>query len=901
MTQGASVNLATLIARLKQAGVDWDGENIADLLWLVPFIDAPAGASVTEKETVNTQETVQTEIDNTAPSPLFEGEPDLSLTQSLPPQTTQPQSVQRGIAFQTPTSPSLRRTLALGRSLRPLMRRVDSYTQMELDEDATAEQTAEQQVCMTVVQPARERWLELALVIEDSASSFLWRDTIRDFRQVLERQGAFRTITTWYLQTGSSVKLFANRPATLSCPRDPKALIDTSGRRLILVVSDCLSPAWRQGILQANYLKLWATHGPLAIVQMLPERLWSQTILGAGLKTSFSARLPGEANTQLIHYLPLVWDEDDHEDDPGLNLPVITLEPSAIAQWSRMLAGFGDAQAPGIWFDANWQEALQAVPSTARSLKSNDLSINDRAQQMVNRFNKTASPTARELAAFMALVPVELSLIYIIQAKMLPHSTPLHVAEVFLSGLIERLDGKQVTTEQDALVKQGSLFSTQRRYDFVPGVREHLTEIASISGSETVLNAVSAYIGQKLGKSIYTFTALLLLQDELTDAGEEFLEFARIAKSALRRLGGNYAAWVDAIDSSDSQQIAVPDIPDQTLKWPPIQVLEFTKGELISADEPSEVTFPSFKTATFTIATITLPQSGLDSFEFQTGTLERRRTGILRRQTWVVKKTRAQARRWVETLSDDVALEMVWIPAGKFDMGSPRNEPERSAAEGPQHEVVVPQCLMGRYPVTQAQWRVVAAMPQVNQELAPDPSTFKGDNRPVEGVSWHEATEFCARLAEHTNRPYRLPTEAEWEYACRAETTTPFHFGLTLTTEIANYNGDYTYADGPKGEDRNETTPVDHFDIANAFGLCDMHGNVWEWCQDHWHDNYEEAPVDGSAWLTEDENANRIVRGCSWIYIPGICRSAYRDDNTPDYRDDLIGFRVCCSPPRALQ
>ena len=258
---------------------------------------------------------------------------------------------------------------------------------------------------MTVVRPARERWLELALVIEDSASSFLWRDTIRDFRQVLERQGAFRTITTWYLQTGSSVKLFAKRPAASSRPRDPKELIDASGRRLILVISDCLSSAWRQGTLQAKYLKLWSTYGPLAVVQMLPERLWPQTILGAGLKTSFSARFPGETNTQLIHHLPLVWDEDDHEADPGLKLPVITLEPSAIAQWSRMLAGFGDAQAPGIWFDPNWQAALQTESSAMGVRDAHNLSVNDRAQQLVNRFNKTASPTARELAAFMALCP----------------------------------------------------------------------------------------------------------------------------------------------------------------------------------------------------------------------------------------------------------------------------------------------------------------------------------------------------------------------------------------------------------------------------------------------------------------------------------------------------------------
>ena len=269
-----------------------------------------------------------------------------------------------------------------------------------------------------------------------------------------------------------------------------------------------------------------------------------------------------------------------------------------------------------------------------------------------------------------------------------------------------------------------------------------------------------------------------------------------------------------------------------------------------------------------------------------------------------LRRTPAATRYYTEPLLEVAAalpLQMLLIPGDAFTMGSPENEAERSNDEGPQHEVTLSQFFMGRYPVTQAQWRVVAALPQVSQALDPDPSHFKGDNRPVESVSWHDATEFCARLTQHTARPYRLPTEAEWEYACRAGSTTPFHFGSTLTTEVANYNGDYTYADGPKGEHRQETTPVDHFDIANAFGLSDMHGNVLEWCQDHWHDNYDGAPTDGSAWLTDGDDTYRVLRGGSWINDPEYCRSASRNYLiTPAFRDYIIGFRVCCSPPRSL-
>jgi formylglycine-generating enzyme required for sulfatase activity len=266
-----------------------------------------------------------------------------------------------------------------------------------------------------------------------------------------------------------------------------------------------------------------------------------------------------------------------------------------------------------------------------------------------------------------------------------------------------------------------------------------------------------------------------------------------------------------------------------------------------------------------------------------------------------LRRTPATTRYYTEPLDDlgeAIPLQMLLIPTGTFTMGSPEDEPERSQNEA-QHEVTVPPFFLGRYPVTQAQWRAVAALPQVKRELEPDPSYFKGDNRPVEQVSWYEAVEFCDRLQQHTSRPYRLPSEAEWEYACRAGTTTPFHFGKTLTTEVANYDGNYTYADGPEGEYREETTPVDQFELANAFGLTDMHGNVREWCQDHYGD-YDQTPTDGRAWLTDDEKAYRILRGGSWVNIPRSCRAASRNVNPPDDRNDDVGFRVCCAAPRAF-
>ena len=187
------------------------------------------------------------------------------------------------------------------------------------------------------------------------------------------------------------------------------------------------------------------------------------------------------------------------------------------------------------------------------------------------------------------------------------------------------------------------------------------------------------------------------------------------------------------------------------------------------------------------------------------------------------------------------------------------------APELPQHRVKLSPFFIGIYPVTQEQWRAIARLPKVKIDLPSDPSQFKGDKRPVEQVSWEEAVEFCERLSHKTGNYYRLPSEAQWEYACRAGTTTSFHFGETMTPELVNYDGNYPYDAAAVGEFRQETTEVRTFGVANEFGLCDMHGNVWEWCEDIFHDCYIGAPINGSAWLTprNDNEDLRLLRGGS--------------------------------------
>ena len=275
----------------------------------------------------------------------------------------------------------------------------------------------------------------------------------------------------------------------------------------------------------------------------------------------------------------------------------------------------------------------------------------------------------------------------------------------------------------------------------------------------------------------------------------------------------------------------------------------------------------------------------------------------------VVNREPKQAQAFREAIGATF-LDLVAVPGGTFTMGSPDSELQRGSSEGPQRDVNVPAFLIGKYPVTQVQWKAVAALPQIGRDLNADPAGFKGDNLPVEQVSWDDAVEFCQRLSKQTGRAYRLPSEAEWEYACRAGTTTPFHFGETITTDLANYRGtdwDYqgktypgNYGQGPKGEFCQKTTEVGSFKIANAFGLYDMHGNVWEWCADHWHESYEGAPTDSSAWTTGGDDSLRVLRGGSWDDDPGRCRSAYRLWFARDNQSATVGFRLVCASSWAL-
>ncbi|BCL36538.1 formylglycine-generating enzyme family protein [Nostoc sp. MS1] len=244
-----------------------------------------------------------------------------------------------------------------------------------------------------------------------------------------------------------------------------------------------------------------------------------------------------------------------------------------------------------------------------------------------------------------------------------------------------------------------------------------------------------------------------------------------------------------------------------------------------------------------------------------------------------VKKEKHQAQYFLEDIGRNVTIEMVYVPGGTFMMGSPKEEGQKE--ETPQHEVTIKPFFMSKYPVTQAQWKAVAFIPMINCQLKPNPSFFAGDNLPVESISWFEAGEFCDRLTAKTGRKYRLPSEAEWEYACRASTQTPFYFGETITKKLANAQ-------------TTKILPVGSF-YPNAFGLYDMHGCVYEWCADTWHPSYNKAPKDGRVWISSRNDKYLVLRGGSWLANLANCRCASRTNYQPHIRTNTCGFRVACN------
>ena len=445
------------------------------------------------------------------------------------------------LQLKIPDARSLQKPLELARSLRPLMRRVPSQVNTLLDEEATVRRIAEEKIWCPVLRPALEPWLDLALVIDDSASMLMWRHTIAELQHFLSSYGVFRDVRVWRLGTDKAEKVCIYAGATASdrngSPRSPSELIEANGRGLVLVVSDCIAPIWRNGAI-ATALQVWSRSGMVAILQMLPDWLWGRTALGRGVAAQFSALAAGIPNYQLTTTTVSTWYDIDLA--TSIKIPVVTLEPEKFTAWAEMLAGKGGAWSAGIVFEPE----LFAVPEVA--IEFDGASVLD-AEDRVQSFRLTASPIARRLAGLLAAAPViSLPIVRILQSKVLTQSQPVHVAEVFLGGLLKPLS--EVTAKTNPNYVQ---------YDFIEGVRDLLLESVPSSEIVNVVAEVSEFVAERLGISLEEFGAVIRSprQVENTELVSQTRPFALLAAQILKRLGGEYVRFADSIISNISVEV----------------------------------------------------------------------------------------------------------------------------------------------------------------------------------------------------------------------------------------------------------------------------------------------------------------------------------------------------------
>jgi formylglycine-generating enzyme required for sulfatase activity len=873
--------------------------EIAETLWLSLQIQ-PSVEIVTDEpqpidEIVGDKTESVTEppsIPSTPFEPRLQSAPRVNVSTSIPKAGVLPAKALPVWIFDPPM---LTDALSIMRALKPLLRKVATGAGRKLDESATVDQVARTQLCLPILEPDCEPWFDIVLAVDRGQSMHLWQRLADDLVRVLRRYGAFRDLQVFDIEVNTTAQKSVEPVLLRSHPtrpgHRPSELIDQRGRRIVIVLSDCAGEYWWDGTL-LPMLQTWSKAMPVVIWQMLPEWMWERTALGRGNPVALRNCIPGASNQRLM--MRLIEREVPNDAQQRVSIPVVTSEVRSLSNWSLMLAGDRREVTPGFLLPQRGGRVprAKAIEAIARDrLIQNDgvdsedtlgVEIESIARDRVQRFRQLSSPQARRLVMLLSAAPViTLPVMRLIRDSMMHEvKSPIPVAEVFLSGLLQRLSGQE------------NIEPNLVQYDFVSKAREVLLQVLPEVETIEVINSVSAAVEKNWNQhSSQDFRAFLTNpQAEVPEGLEGLRSFASVTANILERLGGEYASFVRQLRQGTGEEPLPENIGFE--EDFPLQDLEYEVAKLID--------FPPLQPCEYEFATIS---AILDPFEYETATISRQNRLLVLRSAWIIRRRRATAWGYTEIIStetgEEIGLDLMAILGGSFKMGAPNGESDSPENERPQHQVTLQPFYLGRYAVTQAQWQMVAGYKSEGRELNADPSAFKRDNRPVENVSWEDAQEFCKRLSKHSGKPYRLPSEAEWEYACRAGTETPFHFGATISPELANYDGTSTYKNSPKGKFRGETSDVGSFP-ANDWGLHDMHGNVFEWCQDNWYSNYEGAPIDGSAWLTGNENDTHIIRGGSWNDDSRACRSACRYYNTPDYRNDFVGFRLACDLPRTL-
>ena len=535
-------------------GVEMSAKEIADTIWLAlqmqesqsESISPSFSSTVQDGKEINTQEnqldrnTSPTDESGTSDSQkTAANQPPAEPQAGIYPRNQQQTSKTKDLSFKVPDAPSLGEPLTLARALKPLMRRLPSGRELVLDEVATIQQIVDRGIWIPVLRPTLEPWLDLELVVDEAISMQIWRHTIRELERLLKNYGIFRDVRIWGLITDDNQQVQIRRGMGATAKnqsfRSPKELIDPSGRRLVLVVSDCVSSGWRNGGV-TPVLELWGKQGAMAIVQMLPKWLWKRTALGRASEVRLRGLTPGMFNQKLIAKEVSLWDE--LEEETGVKVPVFTLEQDKVVTWAQMLSGKGSVWTWGYVFklDANPVKKESGLFNLAHG----DLS----AEQRVQAFRVTASPMARKLAGLLACAPViSLPIVRLIRETLLKDAQQVNVAEVFLGGLLRPLSEINADTNPDYV-----------QYEFIDGVRELFVDSVPSNYVLNVVDEVSKYVAKKVGLSLEDFAAVLRKDKQVEDrnVGEKIGYFATVTAEVLRRLGGEYVKVADSLINNTS-------------------------------------------------------------------------------------------------------------------------------------------------------------------------------------------------------------------------------------------------------------------------------------------------------------------------------------------------------------
>lgn len=533
-------NLPAFIAALQEGGLDCEAWELADALWLSRHITPPVVRrepipSTPEERKTTAQKAESPESSSfekpssdQATSPIQSVETTVSAHIRSPAPSQTPAKPLGSRPFRAPTPWLLTHALALGRALRPLLRRVAARYRFLVDEAATVHHFAELEISLPVLRGAPERWLELALVVDHHPSFVLWEPLLNELRRLLERHGAFRDLRLWRLGQDAAGKACIWPGLHGGTARQPKFLGDPEGRRVILLFSDFTAPAWWQGDYWET-LRNWSQRQPVTLLHLLPERLWRRTGLAVGDFVDLGgAGQAGPVNAKLrIHpeQLPLER-EASQRWRSGLKLPILSLNPTALRAWSRLLAGRSETWTAGVVFPAGWTPPASADEPEPQPPD---------ARLRLRRFRAGASPQAWDLARYCAAMPLTLPVARLVQETMLRESLPAHLAEVFLGGLLEKAEHQLM--EQPAPL--------EIIYEFHDGVRQLLIDSLTPPQLLDVLQRVSRQVEERLGRP-HDFLARLAdptVFDPDSWLAPDSRPFAQIKLQVLRRLGGEYGAW----------------------------------------------------------------------------------------------------------------------------------------------------------------------------------------------------------------------------------------------------------------------------------------------------------------------------------------------------------------------